>query len=225
MADHRTDPSRLPRNLGPIEVRVLGSLIEKELSTPDHYPLSLNALTSACNQSSNREPVMSLDEAAVSGAIDVLRRQSLVRSFQASGARVPKYQHLLAESADLSTQERAVLCVLMLRGPQTLGEIRSRAARLVPGDDPDAIGTALEALIARAPEPAVSRLARRPGQKEVRYAHLLAGEVVYEPEDDPPPAAAPSTDRIAALEETARELRAEVADLRAQLAEFRKQFE
>jgi len=215
----------LPHNLGPAEVRVLGSLIEKELSTPDHYPLSLNALTSACNQSSNRDPVMLLDEASVSGAIDVLRRLSLVRSFQASGTRVPKYQHLLAEAGDLSRAELAVLCVLALRGPQTLAEVRSRATRLMPTDDPDAIEVALEALVARAPSPPVTRLPRRPGQKEARYAHLLAGEVSYEVEDLPLPAHAPSTDRIAALEELAKELRSEVADLRAQLAEFRKQFE
>jgi uncharacterized protein YceH (UPF0502 family) len=215
----------LPQSLGPVDVRVLGSLIEKELSTPDHYPLSLNALTSACNQSSNRDPVMMLDEASVSGAIDVLRRLSLVRSFQASGTRVPKYQHLLAEAGDLSRAELAVLCVLALRGPQTLAEVRSRATRLMPNDDPDAVEAALEALAGRTPSPPVTRLPRRPGQKEARYAHLLAGEVSYEMEDAPLPAPAASADRIAALEELAEELRSEVADLRAQLAEFRKQFE
>ena len=215
----------VPRDLGPTELRVLGSLIEKELSTPDHYPLSLNALTSACNQSSNREPVMKLDESAVSGAIDVLRRLSLVRSFQASGTRVPKYQHLLTDAGDLSRAELAVLCVLTLRGPQTLAEVRSRAARLMPNDDPDGIEAALEGLAARTPAPAVTRLARRPGQKEVRYAHLLGGEVSYEVDDVPLPTPVAAADRIAALEETTRELRSEVADLRAQLAEFRKQFE
>src|SRR5687768_13126027 len=117
----------LPQTLGPVEVRVLGSLIEKELSTPDNYPLSLNALTNACNQSSNRDPVMALDEGAVSGGLDVLRRAGLVRSFQSSGSRVPKFQHLLAETEDLSRAELAVLSVLALRGPQTLGEIKSRA--------------------------------------------------------------------------------------------------
>jgi uncharacterized protein YceH (UPF0502 family) len=214
----------LPQNLGPVEVRILGSLIEKELSTPDHYPLSLNALTSACNQSSNRDPVMALDEIAVSSSIDVLRRLSLVRSFQASGTRVPKYQHLFVEAGDLSRAELAVLCVLALRGPQTLAEVRTRAARLTSGDNPDAIDAALESLIAR-PTPPVTRLARRPGQKEVRYAHLLAGEVVYEATDVPAPDPAASTDRIAALEELTQELRTEIADLRAQLAAFRKQFE
>src|SRR5215207_3319096 len=106
----------LPHTLSAVEVRVLGSLIEKELSTPDNYPLSLNSLTSACNQSSNRDPVMSLDEGAVMSAVDALRRQSLVRSFQASGSRVPKYRHLLTESGEITRAEVAVLCVLMLRG-------------------------------------------------------------------------------------------------------------
>ena len=215
----------LPHDLEPVPIRVLGSLIEKELSTPDHYPLSLNALTSACNQSSNRDPVMSLDEGVVSQAIDGLRRQGLVRSIQAIGSRVPKYQHLLAEAGELTRAELAVLCVLALRGPQTQAEVRTRAARLVAGDDTGVIDTALEALIAREPEPVVTRLPRRPGQKEVRYAHRLAGEVVYTTEDVPLATPAGSTDRIAALEELTQELRNEVADLRAQLAAFRKQFE
>lgn len=215
----------LPQNLGPVDVRVLGSLIEKELSTPDHYPLSLNALVSACNQSSNRDPVATLDDGAVSGALDVLRRLSLVRSFQASGERVPKYQHLLADTDDLSRAELAVLCVLTLRGPQTLSEVRTRAARLMPNDDPDGAEIALEALIAREPTPAAIRLARRPGQKEVRYAHLLAGEVVYEADDAAAVTSPSSIERIAALEQFTQELRGEVSDLRAQLEAFRKQFE
>jgi uncharacterized protein YceH (UPF0502 family) len=212
----------LPQNLGPLEVRVLGSLIEKELSTPDHYPLSLNSLVAACNQSSNRDPVMSLDSAAVQHALDVLRRQSLVRSFQGSGERVPKFQHLLADSDDLSRAELAVLCVLTLRGPQTQAEVATRASRLVPDDD---IQAALEALMVREPSPAVARLPRRPGQKEQRYAHLLGGEVVYEESDVTVEAPVAATDRIAALEELTQELRNEVTDLRAQLDAFRKQFE
>ena len=215
----------LPQNLGPVDVRVLGSLIEKELSTPDHYPLSLNALVSACNQSSNRDPVATLDDGAVSGALDVLRRLSLVRSFQVSGERVPKYQHLLADTDDLSRAELAVLCVLTLRGPQTLSEVRTRAARLMPNDDPDGAETALEALIAREPTPAAIRLARRPGQKEVRYAHLLAGEIAYEADDAAAVTSPSSIERIAALEQLTQELRGEVSDLRAQLEAFRKQFE
>ena len=214
----------LPNNLEPVEVRVIGSLIEKELSTPDNYPLSLNALTSACNQSSNRDPVMSLEEGAVMQAIDTLRRQGLVRSIQAIGSRVPKYSHLLAETGELTRAELAVLCVLALRGPQTQAEVRTRAARLMPAMTPG-IDAALEALITREPQPVVARLSRRPGQKEARYAHLLAGDVA-ESVDDAPVAPPPhATDRLAALEELANELRNEVADLRAQLATFRKQFE
>jgi uncharacterized protein len=217
----------LPNSLEPVEVRVIGSLIEKQLSTPDHYPLSLNALTSACNQSSNRDPVMSLEESTVSQAIDTLRRQGLVRSIQAIGSRVPKYQHLLAEAGELSRAELAVLCVLVLRGPQTQAEVRTRAARLMAGDDSTGIDTALEALITREPQPVVTRLARRPGQKEPRYAHLMAGDVTESTDDAPTtkPTTAATTDRIAALEELTQELRNEVADLRAQLATFRKQFE
>jgi uncharacterized protein len=215
----------LPNTLGPEEVRVLGALIEKERSTPEHYPLSLNALISACNQSSNRDPVTALDAHAVSHALDLLRRQSLVRSFQGSGERVPKFQHLLADTDDLSPAQLAVLCVLMLRGPQTLGEVRSRAARLVPNESADAVPAALETLIAREPTPAVARLQRQPGQKEVRYAHLLGGDVVFDQTDADVEVHEPAADRIAALEELTAELRAEVSDLRAQLDAFRKQFE
>lgn len=240
----------LPQSLGPVEIRVLGALIEKELSTPDHYPLSLNSLTSACNQSSNRDPVMALEEGAVSGAIDILRRMSLVRSFQGSGSRVPKYQHLLVEAADVSRAELAVLCVLTLRGAQTLGEVRSRAARLVADEDVGAVDVAIEALIAREPSPAVARLARRPGQKEARLAHLLGGVLGDEVQADGSPGSpgarnaenaegtedggATQTnvvgggvggDRVAVLEEKVGELGREIADLRSEFAEFRKQFE
>ena len=213
----------LPQNLGPVEVRVLGSLIEKELTTPDHYPLSLNALMSACNQATNRDPVTAFDEQTVSGGIDILRRLGLVRSFQGSGERVPKYQHLLADTEELSRAERAVLSVLLLRGAQTSAEIRSRSARMMGGDDAHTADTALEALLNREPAPAAARLPRRPGQKEVRFVHLLAGDVIDEMDDVA--AAAPAVDRVTALEEEVRELRSEMSDLRAQLEEFRRQFE
>lgn len=216
----------LPDNLEPVAVRVIGALIEKELSTPDHYPLSLNALTSACNQSSNRDPVMSLEESAVMQAIDTLRRQGLVRSIQAIGSRVPKFSHLLAETDELTRAELAVLCVLALRGPQTQAEVKTRAARLMPGDDSTGLDSTLEALVSREPKPVVARLPRRPGQKEARYAHLLSGDVADAANDATPISApAPATDRIAALEELAQEFSKEIADLRAQLASFRKQFE
>ena len=217
----------LPNTLEPVELRVIGSLIEKELSTPDHYPLSLNALTAACNQSSNRDPVMALEEGTVSQAIDTLRRQGLVRSIQAIGSRVPKYQHLLAEAGELTRAELAVLCVLTLRGPQTQAEVRTRAARLMPGDDSTGVDAALEGLMTREPQPVVTRLARRPGQKEPRYAHLLAGDVTEAIDVAPlqPQSTATATERITTLEELVQELRNEVADLRSQLAAFRKQFE
>jgi uncharacterized protein YceH (UPF0502 family) len=210
----------LPQNLGPAELRVLGSLIEKELSTPDHYPLSLNALMSACNQTTNRDPVTAFDEDTVSGGVTVLRRLGLVRSFQGIGERVPKYQHLLEDVESLSRADRAVLGVLLLRGPQTLAEIRTRSARMIGNDDASAADAALEALVGRG---AAMQLPRRPGQKEVRYAHLLAGEVTYEPVD----VAIPEKpgDRVSALEAEVRELRSEVTDLRAQLEAFRRQFE
>lgn len=219
----------LPTTLSPVEVRVLFSLVEKEMSTPDHYPLSLNALTAACNQSSNREPVMALDEDSVSAAITTLRRANLVRSIQSIGSRVPKSEHLLATAGDLSRNELAVLCVLGLRGPQTLAEVRTRAARLVAADDADRLGDTLESLVTRESQPLVTRLARRPGQKEARYAHLLSGEVQQEPEDAPEPTATPApphaTDRMEALEQLVHDLRKEVADLRSQLDGFRRQFE
>jgi uncharacterized protein YceH (UPF0502 family) len=215
----------LPTNLEPAEVRVIGCLIEKELSTPDHYPLSLNALTSACNQSSNRDPVMSLDENTVSQSIDTLRRQGLLRSIQGIGSRVPKYEHQLAAAGDLTRADLAVLSVLMLRGPQTQAEVRTRAARLMPGESATGLDTALEALVTREPRPVVARLPRRPGQKESRYAHLLSGEIVDAPGDTPIVATATGTDRISVLEERVQELGKEVADLRAQLGALRKQFE
>jgi uncharacterized protein len=214
-----------------VEVRVLGALLEKEVTTPDNYPLSLNALQAACNQTTNREPVMRLDEDAVVHAAVALRRRYLLRQIQPAGSRVTKFEHLLAQELRLDRRELAVLGVLMLRGPQTPGELYTRTARLEPFADLADLEGVLESLIAREPEPLVARLPRRPGQKEVRYAHLLSGE---------PPADAPGTaeeapvrarradgddDRIAALERTVEELRAEVATLRAELDAFRTQFQ
>jgi hypothetical protein len=217
----------LSEKLGPVELRVLGSLIEKELATPDHYPLSLSTLTNACNQLTNREPVMTLDGTTVSSAVAALRRMNLVRSLQGVGSRVPKYQHLLADATDLSKTELAILCVLMLRGSQTLAAVRSRSVRLTLSDGAEAIEAALEKLCDRAPAPAVVRLPRRPGQKEMRYAQLLGGEVNSgEPEESSGEAAVQSSvDRITALEDAVGELRGEVAALRSQFAEFRRQFE
>ena len=215
-----------------VEVRVLGSLLEKEVTTPDNYPLSLNALLAACNQTTNREPVLRLDEDEVVPATVMLRRRGLLRQIQPAGSRVTKYEQLLGEEMELDRRALAVLGVLMLRGPQTPGELFARTARLEPFADPADLEGVLEALMARQPAPLVARLARRPGQKEVRYAHLLGGE--------PPQSAAPAAeeertaparraeaedDRVAALERTVEELRAEVAALRADLDAFRAQFQ
>lgn len=215
----------LSRDLDAVAVRVLGSLIEKELATPDHYPLSLNALTSACNQLSNREPVMALDEREVAAALDDLRRRGLVRSIQSVGSRVPKYRHLLGEFDDLDRPKLAVLCVLSLRGPQTAAEVRTRAGRLLPGDAAGSMDAALDALAGRDPEPLAVRLPRRPGQKEARFAHLLSGEVGHLDEEVPSEVPTMPGDRISALEEAVRGLRGEIADLQVQFAALRKQLE
>lgn len=215
-----------------VEVRILGSLLEKEVTTPDNYPLSLNALQAACNQTTNREPVMRLDEDALVPATVALRRRGLLRQVQRAGSRVTKFEHRLDEDLRLVRPELAVLGVLMLRGPQTPGELFARTERLHPFADLNDLENLLESLMAREPEPLVARLARRAGQKEVRYAHLLAGDA---PEaeaattaDERPVAAGrtdPEDDRVAALERTVDELRAEVATLRADLDAFRSQFQ
>ena len=214
-----------------VEVRVLGSLLEKEVTTPETYPLSLIALTAACNQTSNREPVMRLEEGLVSEAIVALRRRSLLRAIQPSGSRVTKYQHLLGEALDLDARELALLGVLALRGAQTAGELHARSARLAAFADVADVEAVLERLIAREPQSLVARLPRRPGQREVRYAHLLAGEPVADAADptrtatEPAPRAHADDERVAALERTVDELRAELAALRAAFIEFRAQFQ
>lgn len=198
------------------EARVLGCLIEKEITTPDYYPLSLNALVAACNQSSNRNPVVHLDESTVAEAADTLREKKLVHLVARGESRVNKYRHVLYEAMNLGRPEIATICVLMLRGPQTIGEIRTRSNRLYDFTSLEQVETTLNGLMTA--EPAlVARLARQTGQKEVRYAHLLSGEVrMVEPESEPE--REPGSDRIARLER-------EIEDLRRQFEEFRKQFE
>jgi uncharacterized protein YceH (UPF0502 family) len=213
-----------------VDVRVLGSLIEKEITTPDNYPLSLNALVNACNQLSNREPVVSYDDPTVSASLDRLRRQSLARGIQRSDSRVTKYQHLVRDALGLSTRELAVLGVLMLRGPQTLGEIRTRGSRLADLESLTDVETIISMLADRSSGPLVAVLPRQPGQKDVRYAHLLSGEPVLLESDSPAEDArsasrASNDDRVQAVSDEVAELRKEVADLRAQLESFRKQFE
>jgi hypothetical protein len=211
-----------------VECRVLGSLVEKEITTPEYYPLSLNALLNACNQKSNREPVMTLDESAVRQALHSLDGQSLVRSVSASDSRVTKYEHRLQEAFNFYRHEIAILCVLLLRDPQTPGELRTRAERMHPFEDLSAVQSSLQHLMKREP-PLVKILPRQPGTKEVRYAHLLAGDVEFfeEKSENEPVANSPSLDSapVAHLEEEIASLRKEVADLKQQFASFRKQFE
>lgn len=211
------------------DVRVLGALIEKQVTTPDNYPLSLNALILACNQSSNRHPVVSFDEETVLAAIQNLRRAALVRGMQRIDARVTKYEHVAADTLDLSANELGVMCVLMLRGPNTVGELRTRTERLAAFQSTADVEATLNALIERAKDPLVVRLPRRAGQKEVRYAHLLSGSIEADSHDGAEvaaPAARQSSDeRVTALEQAVAELRSDTVDLRRQLEEFRKQFE
>jgi uncharacterized protein len=199
------------------EVRVLGSLLEKEITTPDYYPLSLNALVNACNQKSNREPVVSYDEETVARALEELRAKGLAVRVTGGDNRVPKHGQRFTEKLNLGRREAAVLCVLMLRGPQTVGELRGHTDRLYTFDDLEGVESTLNHL---SEQEMVMKLARQAGSREPRYAHLLAGEVeTAEPLPPPPIPRGPAPeDRIAALE-------AELAALRREFDEFRKRFE
>jgi uncharacterized protein YceH (UPF0502 family) len=210
------------------EARVLGSLIEKEITTPDYYPLSLNAIVNACNQKSNREPVMELDEHGVAQALRRLQEKGLARPADNWDSRVSKYEHSVQEAFNFDRRETAILCVLLLRGAQTPGELRGRSERLHRFDDLTEVQSALQRLITREP-PLVKMLSRKPGTKEARYAHLLSGDV-EDRESQPTPVltSSPSpsgADRIERLESEMEELRKEVADLKQELGKFRKQFE
>jgi uncharacterized protein len=198
--------------LNETELRVLGSLIEKEITTPEYYPLSLNSLVTACNQSSNRNPVTHYDETTVITALDSLREKKLVHMVDRGESRVIKYRHVLYEAMNMSRPVIAVMCVLMLRGPQTVGEIRTRTNRLYDFSSLEQVETTLSSLMSAEP-PLLVRLPRQPGQKEVRYAHLLGDEV---PQGEPEPEV--ELDRISKLER-------EVEDLKREFQEFRRQFE
>lgn len=213
--------------LSVLEARIIGCLIEKQITTPDQYPLSLNALLLACNQKSNRHPLMDLDEATVQNTVDQLARKHLVIEKSGFGSRVPKYQHRFCNTEygtlKLTPHELAIVCELLVRGPQTPGELRTRASRMAPLTDVAQVETALEGLRTRDDGPFVVQLPREPGRRDSRWAHLFSGAVVIPPaEAAPPPAAAPAaatatSARLDLLEEQVRALRAELDELKQRL--------
>ncbi len=211
-----------------LEARIVGCLIEKQITTPDQYPLSLNALTNACNQKSNRDPVLDLEERDVQACVDGLMRRQLVMERSGFGSRVPKYQHLFCNteygSLKFSPPQTAIVCELLLRGPQTPGELRTHAARMAPLKDVSEVEAALEDLMTRPDGPFVAKLAREPGRRESRYMHLFSGDAppVVESASEPMRAVtgggSSTAERIAALEATVAELRVEIEALKARLA-------
>lgn len=214
------------------EVRVLGSLIEKQITTPDYYPLTLNALTNACNQLTNRDPVVAYTDQTIVRAMDGLRDKRLATLFTGAESRVAKYKHTLTDALLLTPGEVALLCVLMLRGPQTLGELRTRSERLFTFDTMPEVEESLNALATRDPQPLVTKLPRQPGTKESRYAHLLSGPIESSAPSEASARPEPATlavraenERITRLEQETAELRRELAELKQQVADFRKQFE
>jgi len=217
--------------LNDIEARVLGCLIEKELTTPDYYPLTLNSLTAACNQKSNRFPVMSIDDTDAARALDRLRTKHLAREAFLAGSRVPKYEHKATEVWELTPQEIAVLCLLLLRGPQTPGELRNRTGRMFAFQNLDEVEETLHNLKDHGKGIFVVELPRQPGHKENRFMHLLSGEPVIEST----PAVLPTepamlqvraeNERIAALEETVQGLQDQLRELETKFESFKKQFE
>jgi uncharacterized protein len=221
-------------NLTEIETRVLGSLIEKDITTPDYYPLSLNALVNACNQKNNREPVMTLDEETVRTALTTLQEKRLAGPASGADSRVTKYEHRLQEVFNFDRREIAIVCVLLLRGPQTPGELRGRTDRMYHFEALDDVVSTLDRLAQREP-PLARVLPRQPGTKESRYMHLFAGEpqiadVAASPSSDfsthsSSSAGSSAADRLAHLEEEVAALRRELFEVQQQLAAFRKQFE
>jgi len=211
--------------LTPYEARVIGCLLEKERTTPEHYPLSLNALTNACNQKSSRDPVLALDEATVRDTIDLLEKKRYIIEKSGFGSRVTKYQHRFCNTEfgelKLTGQELGIVCVLLLRGPQTPGELRSRTERLCKFQDIHEVESTLDQLMQRDDGPFVAKLPRVPGKRETRFAHLFGGEIdMAEAAVSAPAVSAESgadTDRIVQLEQLVNQLRDEVATLKARL--------
>lgn len=219
-------------NLTPIETRVLGSLIEKDITTPDYYPLSLNALVNACNQKNNRDPVMTLDEAAVREALSTLQQKRMAGPASGADSRVTKFEHRLQEVFNFDRREIAVVCVLLLRGAQTPGELRGRTDRMYRFEALEDVVSTLDRLAQREPS-LVRSLPRQPGTKESRYMHLFSGEPpehLLQVNAARPPSPANADDgataeRIDALEQEVSRLRSDLKEMQQQLAEFRKQFE
>ena len=212
--------------LSSTEVRVLGVLVEKDITTPDYYPLSLNALVNACNQKNNRDPVMDLEEDTVRQALESLQSKRMAGAAGGADSRVTKYEHRLQEVFNFNRSEIALLCVLLLRGPQTLGELRGRTERMYHFDSLDDVQSGLQRLMQREP-PLAAVFPRQPGTKESRYMHLFAGDVETAAaetisRDESTPA---GTSKIARLESEIASLRDEITDLKHQFAEFRRQFE
>src|SRR3954468_22753442 len=207
--------------LEPSEVRVLGSLIEKEATTPEYYPLSLNALVNACNQKSNRDPVVDYDDEIVLAAIERLRALKL--AFIITGSRVTKYSQRISESLNLGRRELAVLCTLLLRGPQTLGEIKDRSERMFDFGDLSEAETVLDRLAEWPGGALVAKLPKQPGQKEIRYAHLLSGEPALEAGTTAATTAPPSSSRILQLEIDLQQLRPEFQDLKQRFEQLEEQ--
>jgi uncharacterized protein len=212
--------------LSETEARALGALIEKDITTPDYYPLSLNALVNACNQKNNREPVMNLTEEDVRAALDGLQSHRLAGPARGADSRVTKYEHRIQEVFNFTRPETAVLCVLLLRGPQTPGELRGRTERMFQFEHLDDVQSALQKLIERDP-PLVSILPRQPGTKESRYMHLFSGDVEIQSLEPPRKNQTVNSEnkRLTRVEEEVSVLRNELEAIKRQLAEFRKQFE
>lgn len=211
-----------------MEARVLGALVEKQLTTPEYYPLTLNALVNACNQKNNRDPLVSYDEKAVNETIENLRDRNLVYVFYGSTSRVPKYKHMLPTVYELDQAATAIMCEMLLRGPQTLGELRGRCERLHQFTSLGEVQETLDGLMRR-DEPLVLRLPVQPGQKEARFAHLLHGEIDVETIVNAHPTRAARSqaegERIEKLETEVASLRGEIESLKQTFGEFKKQFE
>lgn len=214
--------------LNEIEARIVGALVEKQLTTPEYYPLTLNALVNACNQKNNREPVMSLDEHTVTAALEQLRDRNVVYVFYGSTSRVPKYKHMLPTVYELEPAEVAVVAVMLLRGPQTLGELRSRTERMHAFSSLGEVQETLDSLMRR-DDPIVAKLPVLPGQKEARFAHLLSGEIDVNSIVASHPTRAVTADssasRISELEAQVAAMKSEIDTLRDEFAVFRRQFE